>query len=111
MKIIQKIWLSFTFLLFYLSRVIRANIQIAYDILTPQLYIKPVFYDVPLTLHSRNEILLFINLVTMTPGSMSVDINEEKKTLNVHILYDKGIDEFRKEMQDLQSRIQKLFSL
>jgi multisubunit Na+/H+ antiporter MnhE subunit len=39
-------------------------------------------------------LILLFNLISMTPGSLSVDWDNEKSEINVHLLNGKDIDEF-----------------
>ncbi len=108
MKIIKKIYLSFFFLIFYLFKVIQANIFIAYDILTPSLRAKPEFIWIPIKVTSDFGILLLSNLITMTPGTLTVEITPDKKNLLVHCLYYMEGDKVHQEINSIQSKILQL---
>lgn len=108
MKLILKPYYIVTFILFYLSKLVEANLYIAYDILTPRLRIKPGFIKVPLTLKSNFGLLLFSNLLSMTPGSLSIDITDDKKTILVHVLYETTQDDMLKEFNVIQNKIKRI---
>ncbi|HUI33802.1 MAG: Na+/H+ antiporter subunit E [Dysgonamonadaceae bacterium] len=108
MKLILKPYYIVAFLLFYLYKLVEANLIIAHDILTPNLRINPGFIKVPLTLNSNFGMLLFSNLVSMTPGSLSIDITDDKKTMLVHVLYQTTEDEMLKEFEDMQDKIKRI---
>jgi len=108
MKLILKPYYIVAFLLFYLYKLVEANLIIAHDILTPNLSINPGFIKVPLTLNSNFGMLLFSNLVSMTPGSLSIDITDDKKTMLVHVLYQTTEDEMLKEFEDMQDKIKRI---
>jgi multisubunit Na+/H+ antiporter MnhE subunit len=108
MKLFLKPYYIVTFILFYLYKLVEANLYIAYDILTPRLRIKPGFIKVPLTLKSNFGLLLFSNLLSMTPGSLSIDITDDKKTILVHVLYETTQDDMLKEFNIIQNKIKRI---
>jgi multicomponent Na+:H+ antiporter subunit E len=55
-------------------------------VLTPKLDLKPGIFAFPLTVQRDFEITLLANLITLTPGTLSVDVSDDKKTLYVHAL-------------------------
>lgn len=108
MKLILKFYYIVIFILFYLSKLVEANLYIAYDIVTPKLRIKPNFIKVPLILKSDFGMLLFSNLLSMTPGSLSIDITRDRKTMWVHILYQTTEENMLKEFEDMQAKIKRI---
>lgn len=108
MKLFLKPYYIVTFILFYLYKLVEANLYIAYDILTPRLRIKPGFIKVPLTLKSNFGLLLYSNLLSMTPGSLSIDITDDKKTMLVHVLYETTEDNMLKEFKVIQDKIKRI---
>ena len=108
MKLFLKFYYAIAFIIFYLSKLIEANLIIAYDILTPQLSINPGFIKVPLTLKSNFGMLLFSNLLSMTPGSLSIDIADDKKTMLVHVLYQTTEEKMLKEFEGMQDKIKRI---
>ena len=108
MKQILKPYYIVSFILFYLYKLGEANLYIAHDILTPKLRIKPGFIKVQLTLKSNFGLLLFSNLLSMTPGSLSIDITDDKKTMLVHVLYKTTEEDMLKEFKDIQDKIKRI---
>jgi multisubunit Na+/H+ antiporter MnhE subunit len=53
-------------------------------------------------------ILLYSNLLSMTPGTLSVDITEDKKHLLVHYLYNDKENSILNEIYSIQNKILKL---
>jgi len=43
--------------------------------------------EVPLDVRSDAEILLVTNLISLTPGTLSVDVSEDRRTLLVHAMF------------------------
>ncbi|MEX2350377.1 MAG: Na+/H+ antiporter subunit E [Flavobacteriaceae bacterium] len=83
-KILPK---TIAFILFFLYELIKANLQVAYDVITPKFYMKPGIIKVPLDAKSDLEITLLANLISLTPGTLSLDVSNDKKVLYVHGMY------------------------
>lgn len=108
MRWIKKAYYFVLFIGFYLIKLISANLTIAYDILTPKMHFNPGMIEVDLKLSSRFGILLFSNLVSMTPGTLSTDINLEKNKLLVHVLYMDRRKAVESEMEQIMKRIRRI---
>jgi len=94
------------FLLYFLKELIVANLKVAYDILTPKNYLAPGIVEVPLDVQSDLEITLFANLVTLTPGTLSLDVSDDRKTLYVHVMYLEDPERFLHELKEgLEKRL------
>jgi multicomponent Na+:H+ antiporter subunit E len=83
---------AFSFILFFLKELVVANLKVAYDILTPNYRMKPTVVAVPLSVTTDMEITLLANIITLTPGSLMIDLSADRKVLYVHTLYVKHND-------------------
>jgi multicomponent Na+:H+ antiporter subunit E len=63
---------------------IKANIDVAYRVLHPKLPINPGIVKVKTTLKSDTALTFLANSITLTPGTMSVDIDAENGFLYIH---------------------------
>lgn len=110
MKKLIKIWHVIEFLTYYLKRFIKSNIEVAHEIITPKFYMKPAIIEVPIKLKRDHEIFALSNLITMTPGTLSLDISDNKENLYVHAMFVHDADEFIHEMEQLEKRVHKLLN-
>ncbi|MBX5157183.1 Na+/H+ antiporter subunit E [Rhizobium sp. NZLR8] len=60
--------------------------KVTLTILSPDMKVKPGIFAFPLTVTSDFEITLLANLITLTPGTLSVDVSTDRRTLYVHAL-------------------------
>lgn|SRR5690554_5299313 len=105
MKTLKRLFYIIDFIFYYLIKLIQANIFIAYDILTPKMYMKPAFMEVPVKVNTQAGLLLLSNLLSMTPGTLSVDINRSRTKVLVHVLYYSGEELMQKDFDNIQSKI------
>lgn len=75
------------FLLRYAREVVLANIRVAKDVLRIRPKINPGFFEFETTLKTDVEVFLLSNLITMTPGTLTVDVDRPKKKMIIHSLY------------------------
>ncbi len=72
---------------YFLWELVLANIRIAHDVLTPRHHMKPGIVAVPLDARTDAEITLLANFITLTPGTLSLDVSEDRKLLYIHAMY------------------------
>lgn len=73
--------------LFFLRELITANLRVAFDVLTPGLRIRPGIVAIPLDVTTDAEITLLANLITLTPGTLSLDVSTDRRVLYIHAMY------------------------
>ncbi len=105
MSWLKKTYHFILFIGFYLVKLIVANFVIAYDILTPKMRFNPGMIEVDLKPSSNFGMLLLSNLVSMTPGTLSTDLDLEEKKLHVHILYLDRKEGIEKEIYQIMKRV------
>ena len=94
------------FIAYYLWEMVKSNAVIAYDVLTPTHHMKPGVIAVPLSAKTDLEITALANLITMTPGTLSLDVTPDRRTLYVHAMYITDADALRRDIKDnLERRV------
>lgn len=79
-----------------------SNLKVAHDVITPRFFMKPEFIELSLEGMTDRQILFAANLITMTPGTLSLDICEETKRLKIHSMY---VDDKDAEIRELETKI------
>ena len=74
-------------IVYFLYDLCVSSIRVAYDVLTPTDYSNPKILEMPLDVKSDIEILLVTNLISLTPGTLSLDVTPDRKTLIVHAMF------------------------
>ncbi len=60
--------------------------KVAVLVASPKMNLKPGIFAFPLTVDRDFEITLLANLITLTPGTLSVDVSQDRRVLYVHAL-------------------------
>ena len=95
----RKVW-QITRLVAYLAwRIVLAHVEFAWRVLTPRLDIRPAMVAVPLRARTDAEITLLANLITLTPGTVSIDLSPDHSTLYVHVIDLRDPDEFKRSIR------------
>jgi multicomponent Na+:H+ antiporter subunit E len=104
-----KLVAAIRFALFFIYELVLANLRVAWDVLTPRAYRKPGVVAIPLEARTDLEITLFANLVTLTPGSLSIDVSPDNGCLFVHAMFVEDPDQLRSEIkQGFERRVVEL---
>jgi multicomponent Na+:H+ antiporter subunit E len=72
---------------FFFWALILANVRVALDVLRPRTSIRPAVVAIPLDVTSDGEILLLSMLINITPGSVTIDLSDDRRTLYVHVMH------------------------
>lgn len=100
-----------SFLFFFLYELMKANLQVAWEIGTPKLHMTPGIVGVPLDVKSDAEITMLANLITLTPGTLSLDVSDDKSTLYVHSMYITNREDFIRGIKNgFEKRIKELYA-
>jgi multicomponent Na+:H+ antiporter subunit E len=92
---------------FFIWELILANVRVAIDVLRPRPRMQPAVVAVQLEGYSDAQATLLANFITLTPGTLSLDIVQEDaapaRTLYVHAMHagrtQEAIDRFRVQLQ------------
>jgi len=98
------------FLLYFLKEVVVANLKVAAAVIAPRGRLRPAIVAVPLAVDRDAEIALLANLITLTPGTLSLDVSPDRRTLYVHAMSADGPDALRGEIREgFEQRILEVF--
>jgi multicomponent Na+:H+ antiporter subunit E len=95
----RKLPLAVGFSFVFLWEVVKSNLRVAWDVVTPRKFRQPGIVAIPLDARSDLEITVLANLITLTPGSLCLDISEDRRTLYVHAMFVSDPDQVRHEIK------------
>lgn len=85
-KIVTKSIALVRFGLFFAYELLTANLRMAADIIRPRMLMRPGILAIPLDVTRDGEITLLANMITLTPGTLSLDVSPDRRTLYVHVV-------------------------
>jgi multicomponent Na+:H+ antiporter subunit E len=97
------------FAIYFIKELIISNVRVALEVLTPRSRRRPAVVAVPLDVESDTEITMLANVVTLTPGTLSIDVSPDRRTLYVHGMFVEDPEVFRNDIkQGFERRIMEL---
>jgi len=91
---------SVRYLLIFLKEVVVANIDVVKIVLSPKLNMTPGIIAYKMDVKTDAGITLLANSITLTPGTLSVDISEDRKTLYIHALHIEDAEKLEQSIRD-----------
>lgn len=94
---------------YFLKELIMANLKVAFDIITPPWYMKPGVIAMPLKARTELEIAFVANLISLTPGTLSLDVSDDRRVLYIHAMFLDDERELRRNLAEMERRALTLF--
>ncbi len=88
------------FFFFFLWELFLANLRVAYDVVTPTHHNKPGVIGIELDAETDWEITLLANFISLTPGTLSLDVSDDRKVLYIHAMFVDDPETLRKEIKN-----------
>lgn len=83
---LRRIMYFIIYILKFFWEMIKANFEVAYLVIHPLLPIKPGIVKIKTNLNKDSAITILSNSITLTPGTLTVDVNREKQEMYIHCI-------------------------
>lgn len=100
----ERVWRVWRLLALFLYELIVSSLRVVWDVITPAHLSRPGIVAMPLDAKSDAEILLVANLISLTPGSLSLDVSEDRRTLYVHGMFVEDPELLRRALKEGMER-------
>lgn len=81
-------------------QILIANFRITMDVLSFKFRMRPGVIQVPLDIKTDIEILLLAAMINITPGSVALDVSDDRSTMCVHVMNIRTPDDARREIKE-----------
>ncbi len=96
--------------LFFLAELVMSSVRVAYDVIKPRFTMTPAIIQVPLDVRGDVQVTLLANLISLTPGTLSIDVSDDRTNLYVHAMYGDDPEAVaRRVKRSFERRIQEVF--
>lgn len=92
-------WRVFSFIGFFIKELVLANIRVARDVISRSHNMRPGVVAIPLSAKTDIEITFLANVISLTPGTLSLDVSDDRTVLYIHSMYVDDPDELRHEIK------------
>jgi multicomponent Na+:H+ antiporter subunit E len=105
-----QLWRAIAFAFVFVGQLVNSSFRVAADVLHPRaLKAVPAVIAFPLELRSDVAITVLSSFISLTPGTLSLDVSADKRTLYVHSMYDgDDPDLVRSQLRRLEIRVRDL---
>ncbi|MBB1252789.1 Na+/H+ antiporter subunit E [Streptomyces alkaliterrae] len=93
------------FLLHYGGRFLKANAVVVWEVMTPGSGLAPAIVRMPLRSRTPLEVTTLAHLITLTPGTLVVEIRHNPPVLYVHGMHAAPASRFLDSLHDLEDRM------
>lgn len=97
------------FVLYFFEALAAATLRISYDVLTPTHRMTPGVIGIPLDARTPGEITFLALVVSLTPGTLALDVSSDRRVLYIHAMYAADPEAVRRDIkQGFERRILEL---
>lgn len=89
----DRLWAVIKLISLFLKELVLSNFSVLKLIVQPTMPIRPAIFAMPTVLEQDWEITLLSSLITLTPGTVVIDVSDDNKTLYIHSIDFEDIDE------------------
>ena len=80
----KTIWAIFKLAVVFIKELIIANIQVLAHVIKPKLDLKPGIIKMSVDFDTDLELSVLASMITLTPGTLTLDVADDKKSIYIH---------------------------
>lgn len=85
---------------FFLWELLLANLRVLVSVIMPLDRLRPAVIAVPLDVQSRMGITLLVMLVTLTPGTLALDVSDDCHCMYIHTIHVDDEEALRRQIKE-----------
>lgn len=83
---VRRIWRNLVLVVVFLREVVLSALQVVWYVIQPTLTIRPAIIEYPLNVQTDREITTLANMISLTPGTLSMDVAPDRSAIYVHAI-------------------------
>jgi len=95
----RKLWAIAKLIALFLKELVLSNVTVIRQIVRPRLAVRPGIFAFPTELKSDWEITLLSCLITLTPGTLTLEVSPDQRTLYIHAMDIEDAEELRRQIK------------
>jgi len=72
---------------YFVYELIVSNFKVMWEVVTPRHISRPGIIGIDLAARTDLEIMLVANMISLTPGTLSLDLSSDRRVLYVHFMF------------------------
>lgn len=98
-------WRIASFTVYFAKEFVLANLIVLWEILTPRPRARPAIIELPLRCRRPVEVVSMGNLISLTPGTLTLEVALDPPTLYVHGMFAGDPEAFVAQLRDMETRL------
>lgn len=107
-RVLRRVPAFLWYVLFFAKSVILGNLDVAYRALHPDLPVYPGILAVDIEGLTDLEVTMMANTITLTPGTLTLDVDPNRDLLFVHTINARELEEVREKIQAVQRHVRRV---
>ena len=99
-----RVWAVIKLFFLFIKELLLANLSVLKEVLRPTLRINPGIFALETELKTPWEITLLANLITLTPGTLVIEVSEDNRTLYIHAI---NIGDVQAEIEGIKNSFER----
>lgn len=108
-KIAHRLWAILVLCGLFVYELCLSSLRVAWDIVTPRHRARPGIIVVPIDARTNGEITILANLVSLTPGSLTLGVSPDRDALYVHLMFIDDAEAERAAIKEIEARVLKVW--
>ncbi|MBB72184.1 MAG: hypothetical protein CMF50_07280 [Legionellales bacterium] len=96
-------------LIYVIYELLISSIEVAWEVITPKKRSQSVIIKLPLDCQSAAQVSLLANIISLTPGTLAVELEEDNHALIMHVMFGQNEEKFiktvKKQMEPLVMKV------
>lgn len=101
---ISRLWAFIKLTLLFFKELLLSNISVLRVVLRPKLDIQPMIFALPTDLEHDWEITLLSSLITLTPGTIVLNVSDDQRILYIHAI---DVDDVAEAIDSIKNSFEK----
>ncbi len=107
-RVLRRLPAFLRYLGFFVISVIQGNFDVSYRALHPRLPVHPGILAVDVEGRSELEVTMMANTITLTPGTLTMEVDMEKGVMYVHSIDVRDLDRVREELKEVERYVRRV---
>jgi multicomponent Na+:H+ antiporter subunit E len=108
-RALHRVWAIVALCGLFVYELFVSSFRVTWDVVTPRHRAKPGILAVPLEASDPGEITILANFISLTPGSLSLDVSADRSALFVHMMFIDDPEAERAAIKTLEQRVLKIW--
>jgi multicomponent Na+:H+ antiporter subunit E len=97
--LLRRTWRIGGLCVFFVYELVMSCLQVAWEVITPRGRARPGIIALPLDARSDLQITILANLISLTPGSLSLAVSDDRRVLFVHVMFIDDVEEEKRKLK------------